>query len=215
MDTPVASTAVASTAVADTTVADTPSIDASLRKISLNINKFADAAAAGNSRTLEFISNNLGQEIDLLLMFEPPKVGKLYVDLFPVVWKVLSFSATGISSADVEYTADTGFFVPQFTAGNRVAASNAQSCQTGQKVTLKTNSNGNGQYFTPAFAGSPGVMRALNGTERPADMGIGFFNQAGTKIEPALVWNNVAYVFLFLSYPSLESLTNHLRFMIK
>ncbi|PPQ76945.1 hypothetical protein CVT25_000310 [Psilocybe cyanescens] len=125
MDTPVASPAVAST-----DIADTPSIDASLSKISLDINKFVDATAAGNTRTLEFSSSNLGQEIDLLLMFEPPpKVGKLYVDLFPVAWKVLSFSASGISSADVEYTADTGFFVPQVKAGNRVAASNAQSCQ--------------------------------------------------------------------------------------
>ncbi|PPQ89849.1 hypothetical protein CVT25_007174 [Psilocybe cyanescens] len=35
-------------------------------------------------------------------------------------------------------------------------------------------------------------MQALNGTERPANMGIGFFNDAGTKMEPALVWNNVA-----------------------
>ncbi|PPQ93932.1 hypothetical protein CVT25_010785 [Psilocybe cyanescens] len=202
MDTPVASNAVAATTVTEptvaettvveTTVADTPSIEASLSKISLNINKFADAAAAGNSRALEFSSRNLGKEIDLLLMFEPPKVGKLYVDLFPVVWKVLSFSATGISSADVEYTADTGFFVPQAKSGNRVAASNAQRCQTGEKVTLKNNLNGNGQYFTPAVAGTPGVMQALNGTERPADMGIGFFNDAGTKMEPALVWNNVA-----------------------
>ncbi|PPQ92099.1 hypothetical protein CVT25_008296 [Psilocybe cyanescens] len=197
MDTPVASTAVADTAVADTTVADstvadTPSIDASLSKISLNINKFVDTAAAGNSRTLEFSSSDLGKEIDLLLMFEPPKVGKLYVDLFPVVWKVLSFSATGISSAYVEYTVNTGFFVPQFKTGNRVAASNAQRCQTGKKVTLKNNLNGNGQYFTPAVAGTPGVMQALNGTESPANMGIGFFNDAGTKMEPALVWNNVA-----------------------
>ncbi|PPQ86359.1 hypothetical protein CVT25_002103 [Psilocybe cyanescens] len=174
-------TAIASNAVAATTVTETPSIEASLSASSLNINKFVDASAAGNTRTLEFNSSNLGQEIDLLLMFEPPpKVGKLYVDLFPVAWKVLSFSATGISSADVQYTADTGFFVPQIKAGNRVAASNAQSCQgspliklkTGQKVTLKTNENGNGQYFTPAVAGTPGVMQALNGTERPANMGI-------------------------------------------
>ncbi|PPQ74815.1 hypothetical protein CVT25_013689 [Psilocybe cyanescens] len=190
-----------STTVASTAVADTPSVEASLSVSSLDLNKFADAAAGGNSRALEFNSSNLGKEIDLLLMFEPPKVGKLFVDLFPVVWKVLSFSATGISSADVEYTADTGFFVPQIKSGNRVAASNAQSCQTGQKVTLKTNLNGNGQYFTPAVDGTPGVMQALNGTERPANMGIGFLNQAGTKMEPALVWNNIAYGFLFLFLP--------------
>lgn len=50
------------------------------------LNHFVDPAESGNARSLEFISNNLGKEIDLLLMFEPPKVGKLYVDLFPVCW---------------------------------------------------------------------------------------------------------------------------------
>ncbi|PPQ72761.1 hypothetical protein CVT25_015935 [Psilocybe cyanescens] len=174
------------------TAAYTASNDATLSVSSLNLNQFVDAAAAGNTRSLEFRSNDLGQEIDLLLMFEPPKVGKLYVDLFPVVWKVISFSATGIGSANVEYTADTGFLVPQFVAGNRVSASNAQPCQTGQKCTLKTNENENGNYLTPAAPGTPKVMQCLNATARPASIGIGFFNEAGTKIEPALVWNNIA-----------------------
>ncbi|PPQ75398.1 hypothetical protein CVT25_008028, partial [Psilocybe cyanescens] len=61
------------TTVASTAVADTPSIESSLSE-SVELNKFVDAAAAGNSRTLEFSSSNLGKEIDLLLTFEPPKV---------------------------------------------------------------------------------------------------------------------------------------------
>ncbi|PPQ74826.1 hypothetical protein CVT25_013635 [Psilocybe cyanescens] len=35
-------------------------------------------------------------------------------------------------------------------------------------------------------------MQALNGTKNTANIGIGFFNETGTKIEPALVWNNIA-----------------------
>lgn len=55
------------------------------------LNIFVDpASGGGNTRTLEFSSNNLGKEIDLLLMFTPPKVGTLYVDLFPVVWSEYS-----------------------------------------------------------------------------------------------------------------------------
>ncbi|PPQ82327.1 hypothetical protein CVT25_008456 [Psilocybe cyanescens] len=72
---------------------------------------------SGNFRALNFSSADLGKDITLLLMFEPPKNGELFKDLFPLIYKrlseVLTFTSSGISAATVEYTADTGFLVPQ------------------------------------------------------------------------------------------------------
>ncbi|KAH9475592.1 hypothetical protein JR316_0012709 [Psilocybe cubensis] len=161
------------------------------KSASSTLNSFV--TTGGNTRELEFLSNDLGKELDLLLMFEPPQVGKLYVDLFPVCWKVISFGATGLGSASVQYTADTGFFVPQNRSGNRVSASNAQRCQSGEKCALRTNANKNGSYITKAVPSkAPKALQCVNETERPASIGIGFMNEAGTKMEPALVWNNIA-----------------------
>uniref|UniRef100_A0A8H8CG78 Uncharacterized protein n=1 Tax=Psilocybe cubensis TaxID=181762 RepID=A0A8H8CG78_PSICU len=175
------------------------------------LNQFVDReATCGNTRTLEFYAKDLGTQIDLLLMFEPPKVGKLsrrakvltsqpgsctfarrvYVDLFPLAWKVISFSGTGTCNASVTYSADTGFFVPSFQGGNRVSASNAQHCQTGEKCTLKVEDTH--RYITSPVPGVKGVLQCTNLTERPASLGIGFFNDTGFKIEPALLWDNVA-----------------------
>lgn len=50
------------------------------------LNQFIDTSTVGKTTALEFIASELGKDIDLLLMFEPPKVGKLYVDLFPLCW---------------------------------------------------------------------------------------------------------------------------------
>ncbi|KAH9475591.1 hypothetical protein JR316_0012708 [Psilocybe cubensis] len=159
---------------------------------SISVNKFVDGAVAGNNRALSFFSRDLGQDIDLLLMFEPPAAGRLYVDLFPVCWKVLSLSAGGLSTASVEYTAASGFFVPQVESGNRVFASNSQPCETGQRCTLRINDNGNGNSITAPVPGVGGSMQCLNTTGRPASIGMGFFNTTGTKMEPALLWDNVA-----------------------
>ncbi|PPQ74838.1 hypothetical protein CVT25_000369 [Psilocybe cyanescens] len=137
------------------------------------MNRFVDSASSVTFRTLDFMTNNLGDEIDLVLLFEPPKVGKLYVDVFPICWKILSFSATGIGSATVEYTGDSGFVVPQKeSSANGILASNSQYCKIGEKCTLKTNANGNINYLTPAVDSSnPNVMQCLNLTERPARIG--------------------------------------------
>ncbi|PPQ92006.1 hypothetical protein CVT25_004854 [Psilocybe cyanescens] len=151
---------------------------------------------SGNFRALNFSSADLGKDITLLLMFEPPKNGVLFKDLFPLIDKrlseVLTFTSAGISAATVEYTADTGFLVPQVHSGNLVAASNAQRCQTGQTCTLMTKEDQSSNYLTEAVAGDPGALQCVNKAARPAEIGVGFFNKAGNKIEPTLMWKDIA-----------------------
>ncbi|PPQ81131.1 hypothetical protein CVT25_014788 [Psilocybe cyanescens] len=186
---------------------------------------FGAAVASDNCRALNFISSDLGKDIDLLLMFVPPKTGKLYKDVFPVCWKILSFDATGFAAVTVDYTADSGFLVPQVQAGSLVAASNAQRCKIGQECILMTNEDGTGDYLSPAGDGddgigqecilmtnedgtgdylSPagdgddGVMQCRNDTQRPASLGFGYINKAGNKIEPIVMWEDIAYDFLII-----------------
>ncbi|KAH9475602.1 hypothetical protein JR316_0012719 [Psilocybe cubensis] len=145
---------------------------------------------SGNSRSLNFTSSDLGRDVNLLLMFEPPKNGTLYKDLFPVCWKVLKFTPSGISAARVEYTADSGLLVPQRDTGNLVAASNAQRCQTGQMCVMETNDEGD-NFLNPAVAGDPGVILCEFKTHRPSEVAFGLFNKAGNKIEPVMKWDGV------------------------
>ncbi|PPQ92005.1 hypothetical protein CVT25_004853 [Psilocybe cyanescens] len=156
-------------------------------------------ALAGNARTLYFSANELGKDINLLLMFEPPQNGKLFKDLFPVCWKVLSFVATGLSAATVEYTADTGFLVPQRQSGNLVSASNAQRCQTGQTCTLFSKEDESGNYLSPAEEGDEGVLQCVNKADHSAKLGVGFFNKAVTKIEPTFLWKDIDTVAVVLT----------------
>uniref|UniRef100_A0A8H8CF17 Uncharacterized protein n=1 Tax=Psilocybe cubensis TaxID=181762 RepID=A0A8H8CF17_PSICU len=151
------------------------------------LNQFAKPeAVAGNTRTMDFYAANTKVDITLLLMFEPPAAGKLYSDLFPTAWKVITFSGTGINSATVTYTAATGFFAPQLHQTLSLVR------HTGQRCTLAPNSNGQMNHITDAKTGTAGVMQCTNVTPQPANIGIGFFNKAGNKMEPAILWQNVA-----------------------
>ncbi|PPQ82328.1 hypothetical protein CVT25_008457 [Psilocybe cyanescens] len=153
---------------------------------------FGAATASGNFRALNFISSDLGKDIDLLLMFVPPKIGTLYKDVFPVCWRILSFDATGLAAVTVNYTADSGFLVPQVEAGSLVAASNAQRCNIGQECILMTSEDGTGNYLSPAKDGDGGAMQCRNDTQRPASLGFGYINKAGNKIEPIVMWEDIA-----------------------
>ncbi|KAH9482023.1 hypothetical protein JR316_0006553 [Psilocybe cubensis] len=69
---------------------------------------------------------------------------------------------------------------------------NIPTLKTGQRCTLAPNSNGQMNHITDAKTGTAGVMQCTNVTPQPANIGIGFFNKAGNKMEPAILWQNVA-----------------------
>ncbi|PPQ90603.1 hypothetical protein CVT25_007559, partial [Psilocybe cyanescens] len=113
---------------------------------------------------LEITSRELGRKIDLMLVFEPPTTGNIYVDTFPVCWKVLSFSDTGTASATIEYTGNTELFVSQMESGHHVSAYLFQRCMIVEQCTLKNHDHI--MYLTHAVDGTSGIIQCINETDR-------------------------------------------------
>ncbi|KAH9475599.1 hypothetical protein JR316_0012716 [Psilocybe cubensis] len=144
----------------------------------------------GNARKLTFVSKNLGKDIDLMLMFDPPKEGTLFTDLYPVCWKVLQFSASNISTAVVVYTADTAFIVPQANDdSNIVSALNVERCQGGQVCSLMTNNKGN-NYLTHPGVGTPGIIQCKIQSAKPADLAFGIMGK-DQSVAPIFKWTGL------------------------
>ncbi|PPQ95145.1 hypothetical protein CVT25_010783 [Psilocybe cyanescens] len=141
-------------------------------------------------KILEITSRELGREIELMLVFEPPTGGRIYVDVFPVCWKVLFFSATGMSAAALTYTGNTGLFVPQMQPGHHVSAYGWQRCEVGQKCTLKTDDQ-NQDHLTHAVNGISGVIQCVNETDHVASVGLGLLHDVGKRIEPVFLWEAI------------------------
>ncbi|PPQ94382.1 hypothetical protein CVT25_002439 [Psilocybe cyanescens] len=128
-----------------------------------HINVFVDPnIVQGKARTLEFLTKDLGGDIDLLLMFETPKrPGELFVDLFPVYWKIISFTASGTCCATVDYSGRTAWVIPQVEHDDYVSIPSVQPCESGQKCTMKTNPN-NDKYLAEAVPGTEGDGTAIS-----------------------------------------------------
>lgn len=123
-------------------------------------------------------------------MFEPPKAGVLYKDLFPLAWKVVKMQERGVAEGIATWNAYTAFFIPSVEAGNLIHAANYASCATGQECTV--TSDGDLSTVTDAVGGTPNVLKCKNLTGTPADIGIGFTDEDGENIQVALMWTGVA-----------------------
>ncbi|PPQ89848.1 hypothetical protein CVT25_007172 [Psilocybe cyanescens] len=149
----------------------------------------------GKAGTLEFLTKNLGEEIDLLLMFETPKKpGEVFVYLFPVYWKIISLTASGTCYATVEYSGQTALIIPQVEHDDCVSVLSVQSCESGQKCTIKTNPNYD-KYLTEAVPGTEGDGSAISTAFAPrlkiyAIRGYRESQLGRANIECPLVWEN-------------------------
>ncbi|PPQ72709.1 hypothetical protein CVT25_011435 [Psilocybe cyanescens] len=72
----------------------------------------------------------------------------------------------------------------------KLASKTHPPLKLGQQCTLKINAKGV-EYLTEAEIGTPGVMKCINETGAPANISIGFYNEAGTKAEPVFVWKHI------------------------
>ncbi|KAH9475689.1 hypothetical protein JR316_0011248 [Psilocybe cubensis] len=161
----------------------------------------------GNARKLTFVSKNLGKDIDLMLMFEPPKLGELYTDLYPVCWKVLQFSASNISTAVALYTADTAFMKEDDS--NIVSALNVQKCQvrepnydkfaypqshsihSGWRDMLVDDQHQGKQLPYCARSRYPGLIQCKIQSTKPADVAFGIVGK-DQSVSPIFKWNGLA-----------------------
>ncbi|KAI0712719.1 hypothetical protein C8T65DRAFT_646710 [Cerioporus squamosus] len=153
-------------------------------------------ASAMATRNLTFKSTNLGDNVTLMLCFTPP-VPKLFVDQFPIAWKVTTLAATGRSSLNATWTANLGFSATQVGEGSIVTAGNYTPIKVGQTTTLLLDQTARPpvQHWTDPKT-LPGVttVQAVNGTGGPAGIGIGFITDLDKPTEDmsvALTWPNV------------------------
>ncbi|KAH9475607.1 hypothetical protein JR316_0012724 [Psilocybe cubensis] len=142
------------------------------------------------SKTLDFSSNELGRDVTLVLVFEPHNDGSLYQSLFPVAWKVLTFSAAGASQASVRYTAEGAFFVPQTAGGDNVFSIDYKRIDIGGKCVMETDDEGM-NFLNPAVEGNPNSMQCEINTSQPSSVGFGTLSGTRSTVEPLMFWNKV------------------------
>jgi len=152
---------------------------------------------AASAHTLHFYGNELGKEVDLMLLFEPPaNAGTLYQQEFPVCWETIKFAKEGMVFADVEYTGTTVCFAyketsdkPKLTGAKlpRKISGNSQVCPVGDKCEVKAE--GSALYFTDPVEGRVGYLTCSNQVREVLNIGIGFVDEgAGGSFSPSVVW---------------------------
>ncbi|KAI0743059.1 hypothetical protein C8Q80DRAFT_951221 [Daedaleopsis nitida] len=137
-------------------------------------------------KTLVFKSTDLGANLKLLLCFMPPSP-ELFVDRFPVAWKVTTLSAKGRSTFIATCTNVLGCCVAQVGRGQFVSASNHIPVSTGDQTTLMVDRTINppAYYFTPPLksTSSQDAVQVVNGTNVPQNIGFGFITDVDTDRE--------------------------------
>ncbi|PPQ73472.1 hypothetical protein CVT26_010171 [Gymnopilus dilepis] len=123
--------------------------------------------------------NNLGVNATLLLTFDdtPLKNGRIYVDYYPVAWRVATFPAQGMYAMTVSYQNQLAFIKPQVSGDIVVSVSTWVPIDVAQTTDLQTLPE-TGYAFTPPRnlpAGSR-VIQAVNKTKSIQAIGIGFDN---------------------------------------
>ncbi|KAG1771183.1 hypothetical protein EV702DRAFT_1137405 [Suillus placidus] len=140
------------------------------------------------TRSLTFLSNDLGNEASIMLTFDGDMEG-LYEDFFPVVWKVSTFGEAGSYAAKATYTSQLAFSKPQVRIGNIINAETCVKINDGEKTTL-TEADGVYQFSAPQ-AGTTGVLEAMNSTGAVQDIAVGFMSMGQLMPTPALYFNGV------------------------
>jgi len=126
-------------------------------------------------------------------MFKPPKISELYVNEFPICWRVIQLPASGRASAAVIFLPDAAFFVPQIDEHGNVSTSILQPCPIGYRTTLVGEPGS--LMFTPPMPGREGFLECANQTWSIASFGVGSLN--GPDLSPTVIWKNIlSHMFL-------------------
>ncbi|KAH6904575.1 hypothetical protein BKA70DRAFT_1431885 [Coprinopsis sp. MPI-PUGE-AT-0042] len=134
-------------------------------------------------RTLNFSAEDLGDDVTLLLTFDDLETNdRLFVDCFPVCFKVIGFGAEGACEASIEYQSQLAFIKPQVNKKDIVSASTHVKIDLGQQTTLAISAPGppTTYKFTKPTQGSLGNIVVTNKTDDKCEMGVGFIAPDGT-----------------------------------
>ncbi|KAI0743058.1 hypothetical protein C8Q80DRAFT_1192287 [Daedaleopsis nitida] len=137
------------------------------------------------TKKLIFKSNNLGDNVTLMLCFTPPS-HELYRTQFPIAWKVTTLAAKGRSQMNATWTSTLGFAAAQVGAGQLVTAGSYTPIMPGESTTLtvdQTQSPPVYNWTTPKKLAGVKAVQAINGTGGYAGIGLGFITNLDTPLE--------------------------------
>jgi hypothetical protein len=138
------------------------------------------------TKQLTFSSNDLGADATLVLTFDKPVDG-LFRDKFPVVLKTFAFPAADASIASITYRNQLGFLQAQVASDTTIVGSASQVLEPSETTTLVEVDGG--FSWTNPVPGSVGYYGAVNGTSQNVDVALGFAQNPGQPLTPALYWN--------------------------
>ncbi|KAB5588753.1 hypothetical protein CTheo_7807 [Ceratobasidium theobromae] len=143
-------------------------------------------------KTLNFYAYGLQGDTTLLFMFEPPKSSKLYIDQFPVAWKVVTFRAGGHAKATVQYIARLAFGYAQINDENLVDSASWVEVMSGD-ISSITGASGQKRFGNVSKGNNTKLLVCKNNTTERADLSIGFVkgSDIDQRYEPTLVWTGV------------------------
>lgn len=114
-------------------------------------------------RNLTFQSDNLGRETTILLVFDTDMEG-LYDTIYPVVWKVFTFPATGSCRCDVTYTDNLAFAKADILDENLVQTFTDFKLKPGQQTTMSLEDDDDTPSFSLPVNGTNGYLTVENKT---------------------------------------------------
>ncbi|KAG9084526.1 hypothetical protein FRC06_004048, partial [Ceratobasidium sp. 370] len=146
------------------------------------------------TKILNFYGYNLERETSLMLMFEPPNTSQLYLDQFPVVWKLIKLTpkGRGHSKATVRYVDRLAFGYTETEDNNVVDPSAWVDVQIGD-IALITGGP-DGQYFgevTHRTNNDHIVCKNRSGARVDLSLGFVLGDGANERFQPTLLWDNV------------------------
>jgi len=129
------------------------------------------------TRSLTFLTNDLGRDTTLVLTFDDVKNLGEYKSVFAVVWKVGSFKASGQSTFAVTFKSEFGF-ICGLTAPNAVVYAYTD-INPGEKTTLTEGGNPVAHSFSaPIPTQMTAKMVAENDARDKVDMVFGVFDRS-------------------------------------
>ncbi|KAG9096238.1 hypothetical protein FS749_008869 [Ceratobasidium sp. UAMH 11750] len=143
-------------------------------------------------KVLNFYAYHLKKEVVLMLMFEPPNTSQLYVDQFPVAWKIIKFrpNKEGTSKATVHYDDRLAFGYSETEDNNIIDPSAWVDVEVGDVATITGDA---GCFGKVVHRTNNDHIICKNRSGARVDISIGFVSgdRVNERFHAVHFWNDV------------------------
>lgn len=145
-------------------------------------------------KTVNFVSNNLGINANLLLVFDDDSKAGLYKDYYPSAFAVRKFGAKNIYRSPIIYRTQLAFTKVVISDDIIQSASTEVPINVGQSTILSLED----EIYSFSDPKTDGLVprnniRCTNNVPFKEDIGVGFIEEEGDVPRTALVWRDVAH----------------------